>query len=152
MWHIASARRILLFVALQNLKKNIGEIKAPCDLVGLPVLDYFQGKDVGHSKWKLYKKNEVVEVNVTRLTAFDNDGLLLRAGLNGEAIFQSPIHMALPYLLDGKLERVLPDWTLSNGWTMHLITPKRKDMSKRLILFSDWVRRNFSEAWIQNEH
>ena len=70
--------------------------------------------------------------------AFDDDNLLLEAGLAGLGIFQSPLHLVAPYIASGQLERVLPAWHLRD-WPMHLLTPRPQFLSPRVRAFCNWV-------------
>ncbi|WP_239901972.1 LysR family transcriptional regulator [Laribacter hongkongensis] len=129
--------RIVLCATPRYLARH-APVTEPDNLLAHPVIDYFVPGSTAPEVWPLYSEHSLHHVPVQRAVAFDDDNLLLEAGLAGLGIFQSPLHLVAPYIASGQLERVLPAWHLRD-WPMHLLTPRPQFLSPRVRAFCNWV-------------
>jgi LysR family transcriptional regulator for bpeEF and oprC len=66
----------------------------------------------------------------------------LTATLSGLGVSQLPLFMAQPFLDNGKLQLVLPDWQRA-AFPLYLIYPPGRHLSGRLSTFINWVMAVF---------
>lgn len=66
----------------------------------------------------------------------------LTATLSGLGVSQLPLFMAQPFLDNGKLQLVLPDWQRA-AFPLYLIYPPGRHLSGRLSAFINWVVQVF---------
>lgn len=66
----------------------------------------------------------------------------LTATLSGLGVSQLPLFMAQPYLDNGELQLLLPDWQRA-AFPLYLIYPPNRHLSGRLRAFTDWVMHIF---------
>ena len=66
----------------------------------------------------------------------------LTATLSGLGVSQLPLFMAQPFLDNGKLQLVLPDWQRA-AFPLYLIYPPGRHLSGRLSAFINWVMAVF---------
>jgi DNA-binding transcriptional LysR family regulator len=86
-------------------------LSGPDSLTQHNCIDYcWSGDDVGHP-WRFRSAGREMDVNVRGSLNVNSLDLALRAGLDGLGIVQLPDLLVAPYLADGSLVEVLPDWT-----------------------------------------
>lgn len=72
-------------------------------------------------------------------------GSLVVAAVAGFGIAQLPIMLARPFLEDGRLVRVLPDWDVASV-PLYIVYPPNRHLSSKLRVFVDWAVTLFAEA------
>jgi DNA-binding transcriptional LysR family regulator len=89
--------------------------------------------------WDLEQDGREVNVRVEGQLIFNNIGLRLASALQGLGLAYMPEDQALPYIVDGRLIRVLEDWCPPfPGY--HLYYPSRRHSSPAFSLLVDAVR------------
>ena len=96
--------------------------------------------DVVANSWRFMKSGERVEVAVEgTLTVYDHD-LALRAALDGVGIVQLPEASVSILVSEGKLVRLLADW--SPEWAgFFLYYPSRRHLPVKLRVLADFLRK-----------
>lgn len=93
----------------------------------------------GLSAWGLEKDGREVKVRSDGQLVFNHLGLRLHSALDGLGIAYLPEDMALPYVLDGRLIRILEEWCpYFPGY--YLYYPSRRHSSPALALLVDILR------------
>ncbi len=110
----------------------------PSELSEFPLLQYFfPGKPVAEP-FCFRKNGQTLQLKVQRTLAFDDDSMLLAAGLNGLGVLQISTHAAGPHVAKGELIRLCPDWD-PPSYPVHLLTPSLNRMPTRVRAFTDWI-------------
>ena len=91
--------------------------------------------------WEFEQGAEVFKVSVTGPLTFSDPELMLDAALDGFGIAYLLDHEVAPYVEDGRLVRLLNDWTPSFPG-FHLYYPSRRQMRPVLAAFIKAVRRH----------
>jgi DNA-binding transcriptional LysR family regulator len=94
----------------------------------------------GGHPWKFRNADQEVTVAVEGLLAVNDPALALRAGLDGMGIVQLPEQWVEPFFADGRLVRLLGDW--SAPWTeLCLFYSSRRHVPVKLRTLVDFLRR-----------
>lgn len=121
-----------------------GTPKSPADLVAHRCLSY---ANFGKSIWRLSRGEEQVQVNVASYFSANETSALLHAALAGGGVALQPTYLANPYLLDGSLQVLLPDWKLPD-MSVYALYPSRKHLSPAVRAFLDFLVKRFAKlAW-----
>jgi DNA-binding transcriptional LysR family regulator len=89
--------------------------------------------------WEFEKDGREVRVRVDGQVVFNTISQVLQAALAGFGLAHMPEEMALPFLADGRLVRVLDDWCpLWAGY--HIYYPSRRQSSSAFALLVDALR------------
>lgn len=89
--------------------------------------------------WDLEKDGQEVRVRVEGQLVFNNVGLRLASALEGLGLTYMPEDLAMPYVSDGRLLRVLEDWCPPfTGY--HLYYPSRRHLSPAFAILVDALR------------
>ena len=76
-----------------------------------------------------------------------NSDALVAPLLTGLAIAELPEFIAAEYLADGRLERVLPDWSMTQGG-LYFVTPSARSRPRKVQALADFFVERLSEpAW-----
>jgi len=76
-----------------------------------------------------------------------NSDALVAPLLAGLAIAELPEFIAAEYLADGRLERVLPDWSMTQGG-LYFVTPSARSRPRKVQALADFFVERLSEpAW-----
>lgn len=124
MRRIGTSRRLL--VASPALLKAHGAPKAAGDLAGLPILDATETP--GPRIWELSgPRGQKASVAVEPKISAGDFTILIHAAQAGLGIALLPELQCQAALSEGKLVRVLPDWSAREG-IIHLVFPSRRGM------------------------
>lgn len=89
--------------------------------------------------WEFEKDNRELRVQVTGQLVFDRTPQMLNAALDGFGLAYVPEQMALPYIEEGRLIRVLEEWCPPfSGY--HLYYPNRRQSSQAFALLVEALR------------
>jgi DNA-binding transcriptional LysR family regulator len=101
----------------------------------------FRLADGTTAKWEFEKARKKVIVPVTGSLIVDKVDLMLRGALEGAGIGYLLEAYVEPYIQDGRLMRLLEDWSPHfSGW--HIYYPSRRQMCAPLAAFIAFVRRH----------
>lgn len=79
-----------------------------------------------------------VETNIHPVLWANHTDTLLRAALDGAGITSLPVELAVPYLGNQTLVRVLPDW-ITGRFTLFAAMPSRRFVPRRTQVFLDYL-------------
>jgi DNA-binding transcriptional LysR family regulator len=120
-------------------------IEHPRDLTRQRCLNYRMISAGTLYAWEFEKSSEVLNVSVTGPLTFSDPELMLEAALAGFGIAYLLDHEVAPYISDGRLVRLLADWT--PGFPgFHLYYPSRVQMRPVLAAFIDAVRQRLADS------
>ncbi len=115
------------------------EPTTPQDLVGHNCINLRLPSHGGVYAWEFEKSGREVRVRVEGQLTFNATSQILNAALGGSGLAYVPEAMALQYLTDGRLRRVLEGWCLPySGY--HLYYPSRRQSSAAFALVVDTLR------------
>jgi len=89
--------------------------------------------------WEFEREGQALDVKVSGPLAFNEPDLMLQAALDGLGIGYLLDHEVAPFLADGRLVRLLADWTPPFPG-FHLYYVSRRQMRPVLAAFIDAVR------------
>jgi DNA-binding transcriptional LysR family regulator len=117
-----------------------GVPRTPADLAAHRCLSY---ANFGKSVWKLGRGEEQAQVSLGSHFSANEATALLRAALAGGGVAMQPAYLANPHLLDGSLQRLLPDWTLPD-MAIYALYLSRKRLSPAVRAFLDFLAERFA--------
>lgn len=138
----------------------IGRVLAPCTSVlvaapaylarhGTPAMPADLGEhrclsyaNFGKSVWKLRRGDQRADVSVSSFFCANEATALLQAALVGGGIALQPSYLVNPYLQDGRLTALLPDWTAPK-MSVYALYPSRKHLSPAVRAFLDFLVQRF---------
>ena len=89
-------------------------------------------------------EEDVLPTGPLRVT---NSDALLPVLLEGLAIAELPEFIASEYLADGRLERILPQWSMTRGG-LYFVTPSARTRPAKIRALSDFFHEHLSApAW-----
>lgn len=117
-----------------------GQPQAPADLAAHRCLSY---ANFGKSVWKFHRGEEQTQVSVASHFSANEATALLQAALAGGGVALQPTYLANPCLLDGRLQRVLPEWRLPD-MAIYALYPSRKNLSPAVRALMDFLVERFA--------
>lgn len=137
-----------LLCAAPAFLKRCGVPATPQDLAALNCLAIRQG-DEAYGVWRLFsrsglkQKSEVVKIRSNLST---NDGeSAVKWALEGRGVLLRSEWDIRPYLDDGQLVQVLPDWYTANA-DIYAVYLKRHQMSQRIRSFVDFIALSLADT------
>ncbi|WP_425101923.1 LysR family transcriptional regulator [Tropicibacter sp. S64] len=121
--------------AAPDLLARIGHPSGPEELASLPCLTYGQ---FGGRTWVLSGPDKTVRVEVGGPLRTNQALLLQRAAIGGLGIAMLPAFSAAPHMIEGRLVRVLPDWSLP-GLSLYALYASRRNLPCATRAFIDFV-------------
>ncbi|MDR0279099.1 MAG: LysR family transcriptional regulator [Paucimonas sp.] len=115
----------------------------PRDLVDAPCLSYaYRARS---QVWRFTDasgaEEDVLPSGPLRVT---NSDALLPVLLDGLAIAELPEFIASEYLADGRLQRILPEWSMTRGG-LYFVTPSARTRPAKIRALSDFFHEHLSE-------
>jgi DNA-binding transcriptional LysR family regulator len=106
------------------------------------------GHTLGHTLrlTPLAKNNLPVDVEMKAVLHSVSIEVLLQATLSGAGLCTLPKQLVLPYLQDGRLVHVLPQWT-AEGVMIYAALPTRKFVPARVLAMLEFVTREALEVF-----
>jgi len=130
-----------VLVASPGYVKAKGKPKVPADLRRHQCLSY---ANFGRSVWRLSRKEEVIEVNVTSQFSANEATVLLHAALANGGIAMQPTYLANVHLQRGELVAILPAWQ-PPALTVNALYPSRKHLSPAVRALLDFLVDRFEQ-------
>ncbi len=132
-----------VLVASPAYLERHGRPQHPRDLVDAPCLSYaYRARS---QVWRFTDasgaEEDVVPKGPLRVT---NSDALLPVLLEGLAISELPEFIASEYLADGRLERILPEWSMTRGG-LYFVTPSARTRPAKIRALSDFFHEHLSE-------
>lgn len=140
---VADRRRLLC--AAPGYLKERGEPRTPDELVHHACLR-FTGKANPHV-WEFdnAERGERV-VPVSGPMASDDAETLVQAGIAGLGIVYATDWLVGRELADGRLVRILPEWSLPDEGGIYVMTPSKAGLPTKTRAFADWIATRLSRA------
>lgn len=127
-------------VASPDYIKRHGVPKVPADLMGHDCIRYNSAVTGAHERWTFAREGQDVEIE-TRGRISSNDGMtLLNAALEGCGFAYFYDRYVQNYLADGRLVRVLEDWSPRRGLSLYYFS--RCAMPQKLRVFIDFLKQH----------
>ena len=127
-------------VASRNYLDRSGPLSSPDDLAQHNCVKYCWADGAVGQSWKFRNSEQLAEVNVKGSLEVNNLDLALRAALDGVGVAQLPEVTVAPFIAQGSLAPVLPDW--SPQWTdFALFYSSRRHVPVKLRALVDFLRR-----------
>ena len=112
---------------------------------GHQVVAYFSARTGRHLPFEFVRGPERLEVMGRYQAAANEAGIYVAAGLAGYGVIQAPYFMLRDHVEAGRLQQVLPDWSVP-ATPLHVVYPPNKHLSTRLRIFVDWAASLFAKA------
>jgi len=133
-------------VASPEYLEQHGHPQHPRELASRPCLSYaYRARS---QLWRFTHENgEEADVEPKGPLRMTNSEAAIPGLLEGLAIAELPEFMASQYLADGRLERVLPQWSMTKGG-LYFVTPSARTRSMKITALSDFFHKHLSQpAW-----
>ena len=128
-----------VLVAAPHYLAQHGTPHTPQDLQQHRCLAY---ANFGKSVWQLHRGDEQMAVGVPSQFSANEATVLLQAALAGGGVAMQPTYMARPYLDNGSLVALLPDWHLPS-MTVYALYPSRRHLSPAVRALLDFLVERF---------
>ena len=132
-----------LLVASPAFLQQHGRPRHPRDLANVPCLSYAYRART--QVWRFTDasgmEEDVVPNGPLRVT---NSDAMLPVLLEGLAISELPEFIASEYLADGRLERILPEWGMTQGG-LYFVTPSARTRPAKISALSDFFHEHLSD-------
>ena len=144
------ARRIgqvdLVMCATPDYIARHGMPQHPRDLLeGHRVIAYFSPRTGRRMAFDMVRGEERYEFDLPYALAVNDSTAYQAAVLTGLGIAHAVEPLIQPYLADGTLVRVLPEWR-SEPIVLHIVYAPNRHLSSRLRVFVDWVAELFASS------
>ena len=131
-----------VLVAHADYLARAGMPGAPTDLAAHAALVY--SLSATGSTWTLSRGGRTESVNVDGPLKANSSLALRDATLQGLGIARLPLFVAGPGLAAGRLQQVLPEWTLPDQG-IHLVTAARGQQPRKVTAFADFLRARIGD-------
>ncbi len=128
----------IIFCASPAYVARRGVPRHPDDLGEHHFVNYFATRFGKFSQWNFNRGEERIELSLNGLVAVDDSEAYLEAGLAGLGVFAMPTFMVDDALEDGRLVRVLEDWS-TDAVPLYVMYPAHRHLSAKVRVFVDWV-------------
>lgn len=123
--------------------------RTPQDLIDHPCINLRLPTLGGLYAWEFERDGRQLNVRVEGQLVFNGIFQILNAALAGFGLAYVPEDLALPYLADGRLDRVLEDWC--PPWSgYHLYYPSRRQHTPAFALLVNTLRYRDTQRAMQN--
>jgi DNA-binding transcriptional LysR family regulator len=134
----------LSVVASPNYLERTSLLSTPDDLRNHNCIGYRWTTGLTH-RWKFRRSDESIEIPIQGTLSVNDPHFALRAGLDGVGVVLLPSAWVSPFVADGKLVRLLPDWT-AKLTDFSLYYSSRRHVPVKLRTFADFLRRESKRA------
>ncbi len=117
------------YLAERGTPKHVAELAAHEGIVQRAV--------AGEARWNLVGPTGEVHVDIRGRLVADHHQIIVDAAVAGIGIALLPTFFAEPLVADGRLERVLPEYTTESP--MHVLTHASRYLPRRVALFRDYL-------------
>ncbi|TCT16475.1 LysR family transcriptional regulator [Bibersteinia trehalosi] len=142
------ARRLgdlpMVLCAAPRYLSEFGSPKTLDDLEHHRAIHYFSDKHRKIMPWRFEQGGNDVGMKIPCVMSVNDSNVLLQAVLAGFGISYMSCMLADPYLENGSLVKVLPDYHKPSR-PVWLVYPQREFIPKRLEVFIEWLLNTFKE-------
>jgi DNA-binding transcriptional LysR family regulator len=132
-------------VAAPNYLARTSVPAVPDDLRQHNCIRYRGGQDSDGHPWKFRKADQVLDVEVKGSLTVNDPALALRAALDGMGIVQLPEMWIAPLVAEGRLVRLLDDWS-PRRTEFSLFYSSRRHLPLKLRALVDFLRKESRDA------
>jgi DNA-binding transcriptional LysR family regulator len=125
------------------VKKSVPTV--PDDLRQHNCIRYRGGPDVDGHPWKFCRADQVLDVEVKGLLTVNDPALALRAALDGMGIVQLPEMWIAPLVAEGRLVRLLSDWS-PRRTEFSLFYSSRRHLPVKVRALVDFLRKESKDG------
>jgi LysR family transcriptional regulator for bpeEF and oprC len=140
------ARRVATFgfltCAAPTYLARFGTPAHPRDLERHRCIRYFMPKTGRIREWNFFRDGEQFTSSVDAFVAVNDGEAYAAAGLGGLGVVHAPSFLVDDALADGRLVRVLEDWT-TDPLPVYVMYPQNRHLSAKVRAFVDWVAELF---------
>jgi LysR family transcriptional regulator for bpeEF and oprC len=141
------ARRVATFAfltcAAPAYLAQFGTPAHPRDLERHRCIRYFMPKTGRIVEWNFVRGGEQFTPSVEAFVALNDGEAYAAAGLGGLGVVHAPSFLVDDALADGRLVRVLEDWT-TDPLPVYVMYPQNRHLSAKVRVFVDWVAELFA--------
>lgn len=123
--------------------QRYGHPQHPHDLQRHRCVNYFSSKTGKVYDWDFTRDGERIQQPLGGHIALNDTNAYVSAGLSGLGVIQMLNFALEPYLADGRLVELLPDW-VSDPLPVHVIYPQNRHLSAKVRVFVEWIAELFS--------
>ncbi|MCB8839509.1 LysR family transcriptional regulator [Aurantimonas sp. VKM B-3413] len=132
----------LVVVAAPSYLARRGEPEHPRDLAGHECIVFIGSSETRSHVWVFTKGGESEEVRVNGRLRTNDARAIVAAVLAGSGIAMGAESLLGPLIVDGRLNRLLPEWE-GPSWEMHVLTAPDRRPTAKLKAFVDMVAAEF---------
>ena len=125
-------------VAAPSYLARAGIPKHPRDLARHPCLTYRRPSDGSLYRWEFQRDSQRLEIAVQGPLIVDEPAMLTRVALDGAGIAYQFAHQVDPFLADGQLVQLLPEWTPAFPG-FYVYYPSRRHLTAPLRALLDYL-------------
>ncbi|MEA4838767.1 MAG: LysR family transcriptional regulator [Rhodospirillaceae bacterium] len=131
-------------VAAPDYLARAGIPEHPRDLARHPCLTYRRPSDGSVYRWEFQHGAQRLDITVEGPVIVDEPAMLTRIALDGVGIAYQFAHQVDPFLADGRLVQLLPEWTPAFPG-FYVYYPSRRHMATPLRTFLDYLAQRPDE-------
>lgn len=132
-----------LYASPAYLARN-GRPAHPDDLVRYGGIGNFTGKRAEAAQWVLRQGEQCVQAAVAAHLSVNDADAGIEAGVAGLGLLLSPRFAGAREVAAGRLEPLLPDWTLESV-AIHVVYARNRHLSAKVGVFVDWLTELFAD-------
>jgi LysR family transcriptional regulator for bpeEF and oprC len=106
-------------------------------------VNYFSHRTGKIYDWDFSRGDERIEIPMPGDLALNDSNAVISAGIAGLGVVQLTEVMLAPFLEDGRLVQVLPDWT-TDPLPLHVVYPQNRHLSAKVRVFVEWIAELFA--------
>ena len=135
----------LVLCAAPSYLKNHGRPQSPKALSTHVCL--VDSNQLDLNTWRLHSDGEEHVIRLTGAVQANSPGALARMAIGGLGITRAPLYAIENALSDGRLERVLPDYT-TDVFGVYALYPPNRHLTRRLRALIDNLAGEFGSRWM----
>lgn len=128
-----------VYLERHGTPKNLAELEQDHHSI-----NYFSGKHRKIMPWRFEHKGKAESIKMRCSMLVNDSNVLLQAVLAGFGVSYMPCMLAEPYLENGELVQLLPDYRKPSR-PVWLVYPQREFIPKRLEVFIEWLMKAFED-------
>lgn len=137
--------QVMAIVGSPDYLKTFKAIESPQDLTSHNCITLRLPTHNSILQWELIKLNKKIQMKVSGQLTFNNVYQILEAAIAGFGLAYLPGYLVEPYVQNGELELILPDWHPTYPG-QHIYYPSRRKPSRAVEVVIDALRAGHNET------